>query len=45
MQLPVMTAAERHGELVADFETEGSGLSEPQVMGVGWLPPADETGL
>ena len=26
MQLPVMTAAERNGELVADFKTDGSGL-------------------
>ena len=45
MQLPVMTAAERDGELVADFETEGSGLGKPQVMRIGGLPPADETGL
>ena len=45
MQLPVMTAAERNGELVADFETEGSGLGEPQVMRVGWLPATDEAGL
>ena len=26
MQLPMMTAAERDGELVADFETERPGL-------------------
>ena len=45
MQLAMMTAAERHGELVADFETERSGLGKPQVMRVGWLPAADETGL
>jgi hypothetical protein len=31
MQLPMMTAAEGYGELVADFETEGSGLCETQV--------------
>ena len=45
MQLPMMTAAERDGELVADFETEGSGLRKPQVMRIGWLPAADQAGL
>ena len=45
MQLPVMAAAERDGELVADFETEGSGLGKPQVMRIGRLPAADEAGL
>ena len=45
MQLPVMTAAERDRELVADFETEGSGLREPEVMRIGRLPPADQAGL
>ena len=45
MQLPVMTAAERNGELVADFKADGSGLGKPQVMRVAGLPAADETGL
>ena len=45
MQLPMMTAAERNGELVADFEAEGSGLGKPQMMRIGWLPAADEAGL
>ena len=45
MQLPMMTAAERYGELVADFETERSGLCKPQVMRVGRLPAADQAGL
>ena len=45
MQLPMMTATERYGELVADFESERSGLGKPQVMRVGRLPAADETGL
>ena len=45
MQLPMMTAAERNGELVADFEADGSGLGKPQVMRIGGLPAADETGL
>jgi hypothetical protein len=45
MQLTVMAAAERNGELVADFETKRSGLRKPQVMRVTGLPPADEAGL
>ena len=45
MQLPVMTAAEGYGELVADLEADGPGLRKPQVMWVGWLPTADEAGL
>ena len=45
MQLPVMTAAEGYGELVADFEAEGSGLGKPQVMRIGRLTAADETRL
>ena len=45
MQLPVMTAAERYGELVADFKANGPGLGKAQVMRVGWLPAADEAGL
>ena len=45
MQLPMMTAAERYRELVADFETQRSELGKPQVMRIGRLPAADETGL
>ena len=45
MQLPMMTAAEGYGELVADFETEGSGLCETQVMRIGRLTAADDAGL
>ena len=40
-----MTAAEGYGELVADFKAQGSGLRKPQVMRIGRLPAADETGL
>jgi hypothetical protein len=29
VQLPMMTAAERYGELVTDFESERSGLGKP----------------
>jgi hypothetical protein len=45
MQLPMMTAAERNSELVADFETERSGLGKPQVVWVRRLPAADQAGL
>ena len=45
MQLPMMTAAEGDGELVADFKADGSRLSKPQMMRVGWLPAADEARL
>ena len=45
MQLPMMTTAERYGELVADFETQRSELRKPQVMRIGGLPAADETRL
>ena len=45
MQLAMMTAAERYGELVADFETQRSGLRKPQVMRIGRLPAADQAGL
>jgi hypothetical protein len=45
MQLPMMTAAKGYGELVADFETQRSGLRKPQVMRVGRLPATDQAGL
>ena len=41
----MMTAAERNSEFVADFETPCSGLRKLQVMRIGWLSAADETGL
>jgi hypothetical protein len=45
MQLTMMTAAERYSELVADFETQGSGLGKPQEMRIGRLPAVDQAGL
>ena len=45
MQLPMMTAAERDGELVADFETERPGLRKAQMMRIGRLPAADQARL
>ena len=45
VQLPVMPAAKRDRELITHLETNGSRLCEPQVMGIGRLPAADEAGL
>ena len=45
MQLPVIAAAERNGELVADFKPDSSRLRKPQVMRVGRLAATYETGL
>ena len=45
MQLPMMTAAERHGELITDFKTDGSRLRKAQMMRIGRLPPANQTRL
>ena len=41
----MMIAAERHGEFVAHLATEGSGLGEFQMMGVGRGLSADQAGL
>lgn len=45
MNLTVMTAAERHGELVADLATERPALGKTQVMGVAGFTTADQTSL
>jgi hypothetical protein len=45
VNLAMMSTAERDGELIADLEAQGSGLGKPQVMRIGRLPAADETGL
>ena len=45
VQLPMMTAASWHGEFVANFQTKGSGLCKAQMMRIGRLTSADETGL
>jgi len=34
MQLPMVAAAERHGEFVTDFQANGSRLCKAQVMRV-----------
>jgi hypothetical protein len=45
MQLPMMTAAKGYGELVADFEAQGSRLRKSQVIRIGRLAPADQAWL
>ena len=45
MQFTVMGTAKRHRIFVAHFETEASWLRKPEVVGVGWLTPANHTGL
>src|SRR5262249_53185792 len=45
MQPPVVPAAERHRELITDFETNSPRLRKPQVMGVAGLPAADQAWL
>ena len=45
MDLPMMHPAERHRELIADLAAECPGLCEAQMMGVGGLAAANQTGL
>ncbi|MGC1915813.1 MAG: hypothetical protein WA710_11550, partial [Pseudolabrys sp.] len=45
MQLPMMAAAQRHGEFIAHLEDNGSGLGKPQMMWIGGLPAADDARL
>ena len=45
VQLPVMTAAQGNGELVADFEAERSRLRKAKMMRIAGLPAADQAGL
>ena len=45
VELPVMGAAQRHGELVTDLAAECSRLGKAQVMWIGRATAADEAGL
>ena len=45
MQLPVVPAAERNRELIADLEADCPGLGKPQVMRIARLPAADQARL
>lgn len=41
----MMESAERHGELIADFERQPALLAKRQMMSLRGLAAADETGL
>ena len=45
IQLSMVTAAERHGEFIADFKAHRSRLGKAQMMRVTWLASADQTRL
>ena len=45
MQLLMVITAERHGEFIADLETQGARLCEAQMMRIARLTPTDKTGL
>jgi hypothetical protein len=45
MDLTVVAAAQRHGELIAHFSPECAVLREPQMMGIGWHAAANQTRL
>ena len=45
VKLLVVVTTERHGELVADFQTQSPRLRKPQMMRVGRELPADEARL
>ena len=45
MNLPVVASAKWHGKFVADLSAQRLGLRKTKMMGVRWLPPADQTGL
>ena len=45
MKLPMVAAAKRNCEFIADFKTDGPRLRKPQMMRIGGLPPADEARL
>ena len=45
MDLPVVSATEGDGELVADLAAKRRRLREPQVMCIGRLATTEQTGL
>ena len=45
VQLSMVAATERNGELIADFEAQGSRLRKLQVMRIRRLTPTDEACL
>jgi hypothetical protein len=45
MKLPMVPAAQRDCELIADLKTDGPRLRKTQMMRIGGLPSADQTWL
>ena len=45
VEFVVMAVAQRHGELVRDFEAHGARLCKAEMVGVRGPAPADETRL
>ena len=45
MDLTVVAAAQRHGELITHFSRERAVLREPQMMGIGWNAAANQARL
>ena len=45
MQLSMVSTAERHGEFITDLKTDRPWLRKTQMVGIGSLPPADQTRL
>ena len=45
MQLPVMPTTERYGELIADFQANGTRLGESKMVRVARLSTADKARL
>ena len=45
MQLPMMSTAEGHRELIADFKADRPWLRKTQMMRIRGLPAADQTRL
>ena len=45
VQLSMMPSAEGHREFIADFDAQRPRLCKAQMMGVAWVPPANETRL
>jgi hypothetical protein len=45
VQLAMMTATERHGELITHLDPMARGLRKAQMVRIGWAPTADKTGL
>ena len=45
VQFAMVSAAQRDGKLVADFEAKTAGLRKPQMMGIAGLASADEARL